>query len=153
MIMCLAEARKRAGGPLTPVAPVQGSAQPTSPPAAKPAASASVSGTVTLAPALRSRTSPDDTVFIFARPGDGSRMPLAALRIQVKDLPYRFTLDDSKSMSPARPLSSSAQVMVGARISKSGDAIAQPGDLTGQVGPLAMGSQGVALEIKAAGEP
>ena len=80
-------------------------------------------------------------------------MPLAAMRIQVKDLPYRFTLDDSKSMSPSMPLSSSAQVIVAARISKSGDAIAQPGDLTGQVGPVAMGTQGIALEIKAVREP
>ena len=80
-------------------------------------------------------------------------MPLAALRIQVKDLPYRFTLDDSKSMSPSMPLSSSAQVIVGARISKSGDAIGQPGDLTGQVGPVAMGSQGLTLEINATRGP
>ena len=149
----LQEARSRAGLPAAPSATPQAVTAPSEAPAAKTGVAASVAGTVTLAPALLSRTSPQDTVFIFARPGNGGRMPLAALRIQVKDLPYRFTLDDSKSMSPSMPLSSSAQVIVGARISKSGDAIGQPGDLTGQVGPVAMGSQGVALEIKAVREP
>ena len=92
-------------------------------------------------------------MFIFARPANGGRVPLAAQRIQVKDLPYRFTLDDSKSMSPATPLSSSAQVVLGARISKSGDAIPQPGDLSGQVGPVALGAKGIALEINEVRKP
>jgi len=153
VVASLPEARSRAGLPAAPVASGPSAPTQTNAPADTKGASASVSGTVTLAPALLSRTSPQDTVFIFARPGDGGRMPLAALRVQVKDLPYRFTLDDSKSMSASMPLSSSAQVIVGARISKSGDAIGQPGDLTGQVGPIALGSQGVALEIKAVREP
>ena len=153
VVASLQEARSRAGLPATPVAPQATVAPQASAPGAKVGSQASVGGTVSVSPALLSRTSPQDTVFIFARPANGGRMPLAALRIQVKDLPYRFTLDDSKSMSPSMPLSSSAQVMVAARISKSGDAIAQPGDLTGQVGPVAMGSQGIALEIKAAREP
>jgi len=157
VVASLQEARSRAGLPASPVTP-----QATVAPAVAPQASATavktgpeatVGGTVSVAAALLSRTSPQDTVFIFARPANGGRMPLAALRIQVKDLPYRFTLDDGKSMSPSMPLSSSAQVIVAARISKSGDAIAQPGDLVGQVGPVAMGSQGIALEIKSAREP
>ena len=153
VVASLQEARSRAGLPATPVAPQATVAPQASAPGATVGSQASVGGTVSVSPALLSRTSPQDTVFIFARPANGGRMPLAALRIQVKDLPYRFTLDDSKSMSPSMPLSSSVQVMVAARISKSGDAIAQPGDLTGQVGPVAMGSQGIALEIKAAREP
>jgi cytochrome c-type biogenesis protein CcmH len=116
-------------------------------------AAASVGGTVTLSPALLAQTSPQDTVFIFARPANGGRMPLAAQRIQVKDLPYRFMLDDSKSMSSGMPLSSSPQVVLGARISKSGDAIPQPGDLSGQVGPVALGTQGIALEINEVRKP
>jgi len=149
----LQEARRRAGMAPPAAAVAQENTAPAATPAAKSGVAASVSGTVTLAPALLSRTSPQDTVFIFARPANGGRMPLAALRIQVKDLPYRFTLDDSKSMSPSMPLSASPQVVVAARISKSGDAIAQPGDLTGQLGPVAMGSQGLALEINFAREP
>lgn len=153
----LQEARSRAGLPAPASAPQATTApvapQETAAPVTKGGAQASVGGTVSVSSALLSRTSPQDTVFIFARPANGGRMPLAAMRIQVKDLPYRFTLDDSKSMSPSMPLSSSAQVIVAARISKSGDAIAQPGDLTGQVGPVAMGTQGIALEIKTAREP
>ncbi len=150
----LQEARSRAGLPAAP-APVSAPApaQAAATPPATSSAAASVSGTVTLSPALRAQASPQDTVFIFARPANGTRMPLAAQRVQVKDLPYRFTLDDSKSMSPATPLSSSAQVVLGARISKSGDAIPQPGDLSGQVGPVALGAQGIALEINAVRKP
>ena len=150
----LPEARSRAGLPAAPApmsapAPAQAAATPSAP----SSAAASVSGTVTLSPALLAKASPQDTVFIFARPASGARMPLAAQRVQVKDLPYRFTLDDSKSMSPATPLSSSAQVVLGARISKSGDAIPQPGDLSGQVGPVALGTQGIALEINEVRKP
>ncbi len=150
----LQEARSRAGLPAAP-APLSAPAPQQAPAAqATPSgAAASVGGTVTLSPALLAKTSPQDTVFIFARPANGARMPLAAQRVQVKDLPYRFTLDDSKSMSPATPLSSSAQVVLGARISKSGDAIPQPGDLSGQVGPVALGTQGIALEINEVRKP
>ena len=150
----LPEARSRAGlpaaaAPMSAPAPAQAAATQSAP----SSATASVSGTVTLSPALLAKASPQDTVFIFARPATGARMPLAAQRVQVKDLPYRFTLDDSKSMSPATPLSSSAQVVLGARISKSGDAIPQPGDLSGQVGPVALGTQGIALEINEVRKP
>ena len=150
----LAEARNRAGLPAAPApvsapAPAQAAVTQSAP----SSAAASVGGTVTLSPALLAKASPQDTVFIFARPANGSRMPLAAQRVQVKDLPYRFTLDDSKSMSPAAPMSSSAQVIVGARISKSGDAIPQAGDLSGQVGPVALGTQGIALEINEVRKP
>ena len=150
----LQEARSRAGlpaapGPLTAPAPQQAPAAQ----AAPGAAAASVSGTVTLSAALLAKASPQDTVFIFARPANGGRVPLAAQRVQVKDLPYRFTLDDSKSMSSSALLSSSAQVVLGARISKSGDAIPQPGDLSGQVGPVALGAKGIALEINEVRKP
>ena len=106
-----------------------------------------VRGTVKLSAALTSKASPDDTVFIFARPADGSRMPLAILRKQVRDLPFEFTLDDSLSMSPAARLSQAGKVIVSARVSKSGQAMPQPGDLNGQVGPVDVGSQGLRIEI------
>ncbi|MFI4926828.1 MAG: tetratricopeptide repeat protein, partial [Burkholderiales bacterium] len=114
--------------------------------AAPAASAATVSGTVTLAPALRAQASPDDTLFVFAR-GEGSRMPVAILRKQVRDLPLRFSLDDSLAMSPAARLSTSGRVVVGARISKSGDAMPQPGDLTGQSAPVGVGTGGLAIEI------
>ena len=117
---------------------------------ANPANSASparVSGTASLAASLRGTVSPDDTVFIVARPADGSRMPLAILRKQVRDLPFPFTLDDSQAMSTASKLSGAKTVIVVARISKSGQASAQPGDLEGSTEPVAVGSTGVAVVI------
>ena len=111
------------------------------------AAASAVSGTVRLSAALKAQASPDDVVFIFARPADGSRMPLAILRKQVKDLPAAFTLDDSLAMSPAARLSLAQQVIVGARISKSGQAMPQPGDLQGLSAPVKVGTTGLVVEI------
>ena len=108
---------------------------------------ASVSGVVTLSSALASKAAPDDTLFVFARAVQGSPMPLAILRKQVKDLPLTFTLDDSMAMSPAARLSSAQQVVVAVRISKSGQALAQPGDLQGQSAPVAPGESGLRIEI------
>jgi len=121
--------------------------------AARPAATASaatgtsVSGTVTLDPALAAQTSPGDSVFVFARAASGSRMPLAVQRAQVKDLPLAFKLDDSMAMAPGMTLSSASQLTLGARISKSGTAIAQPGDLSGEITGVTPGASNVAIRI------
>ena len=112
----------------------------------KPAGPSQVSGTVSLSAALKGEVLPDDTVFIFARPAEGSRMPLAILRKQVKDLPFKFTLDDSLAMSPAAKLSDHQQVVVGARVSKSGQAMPQAGDLQG-VTSAVVGATGLQVEI------
>jgi cytochrome c-type biogenesis protein CcmH len=116
---------------------------------AAPAASAgaAVSGTITIAAALAGQAGPTDTVFVFARAADGPRMPLAVLRKQVKDLPFEFKLDDSMAMSPAATISSAGRVVVGVRVSKSGDAMAQNGDLTGQSAPVSPGATGLKIEI------
>jgi len=123
--------------------------------AASPAASAtatrsvaSVSGRVSVSGALAKQVAPTDTVFISARAADaGSRMPLAVLRVQAKDLPMAFTLDDSLAMSPAAKLSSAQSVVVTARISASGQAAPKPEDLGAQSKPVALGATGVVLEI------
>jgi len=111
---------------------------------------ASVSGTVSLDPTLQSRVKPSDTVFIFAKASAGPRMPLAVLRKQVKDLPITFKLDDSMSMSPQFSLSGFSDVIVGARISSSGDAIPSPGDLQGTTSVIKVGSQGLNIIINSA---
>ena len=85
--------------------------------------------TVTLSDTIKSQASPSDTVFIYAKAMAGPPMPLAAKRIQVKDLPITFTLDDSTAMMPAMKLSAFPQVIIGARVSKSGNAIGVNGDL------------------------
>ena len=143
----LAEARQLAGLPPAPL-PLDGAGKQ---PAA--AGKGSVSGTVTLASALVKQANPDDTVFVFARPAEGSRMPLAILRKQVKDLPLQFTLDDSMAMSPANALSGASKVIVGARISRSGNAMPQPGDLTGQTAAVSVGASGLQIDIKEAVKP
>jgi cytochrome c-type biogenesis protein CcmH len=97
----------------------------------------SLQGTVSLSPGLKGRAAPDDVVFVFARAAEGPPMPLAVARTRVKDLPYSFRLDDSMAMTPAMKLSAFARVVVGARVSKSGNAAAQPGDLQGASAPVA----------------
>lgn len=111
---------------------------------------AAVSGRVTLADALKSRVSPDDAVFIFARAAAGPRMPLAAMKKQVRDLPFDFKLDDSMAMAPQFKLSSVPEVIITARISKSGDPIPKPGDFEGNSAPMKIGVSGIKLEISEA---
>jgi cytochrome c-type biogenesis protein CcmH len=100
-----------------------------------------------LAPALAGRVAPDDTVFIYARAAQGPRMPLAILKRKASELPIAFTLDDSTAMAPELKLSGMAQVVVLARISRSGQAMAQSGDLIGQMGPVAPGATGLSIMI------
>lgn len=107
----------------------------------------SVSGSVKLAPAIAAKAAPGDLVFIFARPAEGSKMPLAILRKEVKDLPLSFTLDDSMAMTPEMKLSNFPQIVVGARVSKSGNAIPAAGDLEGVSAPLKAGTTGIAIVI------
>lgn len=116
--------------------------------AAPAAPTASVQGVVDLDPALRAQVSPDDTVFIFARATQGPRFPLAIVRKQVKDLPAAFTLDDSMSMTPDVKLSSVPSVVVGARVSRSGNAMPAAGDLEGESAPLVPGVSTAALQIR-----
>lgn len=108
----------------------------------------SVSGTVQLDPALKGRVSATDTVFIFARFADGRRgPPLAITRKTVKDLPLKFTLDDSMAMMPAFNLTSAGEVVVGARVSKSGNASPQPGDLEGFSAPAKVGATNLQISV------
>ena len=131
----------------TPLAGVPPTAVAASSATAQGAIAAVLTGTVRLSPALAAQAKPDDVVFIFARPAEGGRMPLAILRHQVKDLPVNFRLDDSMAMSPAMKLSQFAKVVVSARVSKSGQAAPGPGDLSGQTAPVANQAQGLVIEI------
>ncbi|MFM9980742.1 MAG: c-type cytochrome biogenesis protein CcmI [Burkholderiales bacterium] len=146
----IAEARELGGikGPVATKAAPKAEAKPAKGAEAKPAAGgASVSGRVTLAPAIAAKASPGDTLFILARAVNGPRIPLAVLRKQVSDLPFEFTLDDALAMSPELKLSGVPEVIVAARISKSGNAIAQSGDLQGTSAPVKVGAKGLSITI------
>ncbi|HEV8647512.1 MAG TPA: c-type cytochrome biogenesis protein CcmI [Burkholderiales bacterium] len=106
-----------------------------------------VSGTVTLDSALRARAAPEDTVFVYARAAQGPRMPLAIVKVPVKDLPYKFSLDDSMAMMPEMKLSAFDEVIVGARVSKSGSAKPMAGDLEGASATVNPGADGVTVVI------
>lgn len=114
------------------------------------AAADAVSGKVSLSPALVGKVAPTDTVFILARAAQGPRMPLAVFRKQVKDLPIQFTLDDSMAMQPQMKLSGFKQVIVVARVSKSGTAMAQAGDFEGLSAAIAPGTTGLNIVIDTA---
>lgn len=110
-----------------------------------------VTGIVRLDESLAMDASIDDTLFVFARAANGPRMPLAIVRKTVKDLPLEFTLDDSMAMNPAMKLSSFKEVVIGARISKSGNAMPQSGDLEGSFGPVEVGNaNGIEITINKA---
>jgi cytochrome c-type biogenesis protein CcmH len=158
----LVEARQRGGMPAVaaaePGAPAAGLFAPApapvadaSPAAANTPAAAggpeAITGRVTLKPELKGKFGPDDVVFVFARAPTGSKMPLAILRKKVSDLPLDFKLDDSLAMSPASKLSTASQVVVGARISKTGNAMPGPGDLQVLSAPMALGARDVRIEI------
>ncbi len=110
-------------------------------------AAAAVSGTVTLSRSVAAGAAPGDTVFVFARAASGPRMPLAVRRATVADLPITFRLDDSMAMTPAMTISKADRIVVGARISKSGNATPQSGDLQGESETVAPGASGIAITI------
>ncbi len=116
----------------------------------KPAATAAIEVQISLAPELQNSASPSDTVFIYAQALSGPKMPLAIVKKQVSELPLTVNLTDAMAMTPTtamdggsvaigrepmRPmkLSNFEQIKLLARISKSGDAMQQPGDLIGTI--------------------
>lgn len=137
-----AAAPKAAASPNVPApSTAAGSATPAK------AGTGAVSGRVELDPKLAGNVAPGDTVFILARDPDGSRMPLAVIRIEARELPRNFELTDAMAMTPAATLSKAARVVVEARVSKSGNAKAASGDLSGTSGPVAPGARDVAVRI------
>lgn len=93
---------------------------------------------VTLAPALKDKLAPGDALFVYARAENGPPMPLAVAKLDPAQLPATVTLNDAMAMTPAYRLSSVERVFVGARISHSGQPVAQPGDLEGDAGVVAV---------------
>ena len=137
----IAELRTRAG---IPAAAKSAVAQAPAP-AAQPGKS--VSGVVTVAPEIASKIASTDTLFVFARSEGGPRAPLAVLRGSAKELPLRFALDDTMAMSPQWSLSRASDVRIEARVSKSGNAAPQPGDVVGTSAVVKPGARDVRIVI------
>jgi cytochrome c-type biogenesis protein CcmH len=141
----IAEARSKMGLPAIPPRAV--SAAETQANKAALVAS-SISGRVTLVKELQGLVAPTDTVFVYATPVAGSRMPVAIVRTTADKLPFDFVLDDSTAMNPSAKLSAMDEVTVRVRISKSGQAVAQPGDYGVSLTPVKPGSKGLNLMVR-----
>jgi len=102
------------------------------------AVTAKLSVHIVLDAKLKDKLSPGAALFIYAKAVSGPPMPLAIQRLRADQLPITITLDDSMAMMPSMKLSLFPQVVIGARISKSGNAIAQSGDLQTLSKPLAI---------------
>jgi cytochrome c-type biogenesis protein CcmH len=109
--------------------------------------SLAISGKVVLGPSLANKGSATDTLFVFARETSGPPMPVAIVRATKKDLPFTFRLDDSTSMMPSRKLSDVEMVVIVARLSKSGKAMPESGDLEGMSQPVKPGADGITIVI------
>lgn len=106
-----------------------------------------ISGTVTLSPSLANKVSSSDTLFVYARAKTGPKMPLAILRLNAKDLPATFSLNDDMAMTPTMKMSSFPEVVINARISKTGQAMPASGDLEGYSQPVKIGDKDVTVVI------
>jgi len=106
-----------------------------------------VGGRVELAQALKARAAPGDTVFVFARPIEGPRIPLAVAKVRVADLPYTFVLDDTSAVMSDQRISGQSSVTVEARISSSGNAVARDGDLQSKAVTVRVGERKLRLVV------
>jgi cytochrome c-type biogenesis protein CcmH len=141
----VAEARDKGGLPAAKSAPPRTAVAKAAPPTA--AKGTSVTGSVAIAPQLKSKLNGSDTLWVFARMENGPRVPLAVVRSNAAALPMVFSLDDSMAMSPEMKLSSAEAVRIEARVSHSGTPAAQSGDLVGTSGVVKPGARDVKIVI------
>ncbi len=146
----IAEAKRRmSGGPsmnMLVANPPMEQAKP-SKPAAQSGQSRAITGKVVLGPNFASRSSLPDTLFVFAKDVAGPPMPVSIVRASRKDLPFTFRLDDSTSPMPSRKLSDIGTVVIVARLSKSGKAMPESGDLEGMSQPIKPGTENITVVI------
>lgn len=136
-------------------APAAGAPAAAPPPADSPASrAAALRGRIDVERRIAGRLEAGATVFVVARSLDADGRPagppLAVLRARGADLPLEFTLDDGLAMSPMARLSAvppGTQVVVVARVSRSGEATARPGDLQGASQPIKPGAAGLRVLI------
>jgi cytochrome c-type biogenesis protein CcmH len=147
----LSEARKRAGLPDgEPAAGVPGLPTAAAPADQGSTPTAATGGTritvrIDLAPELKNRVAAGAPMFVFARAVAGPPMPLAVKRMTAGELPATVELTDGMGMTPQMTLSSSDEVIVGARISLTGSATPSTGDMQALSKPIA--SKGKSSEV------
>ena len=137
----IAEARTK-GGLSTPAS------TPTPAPTSTPAAPSGkeIGGKIDLSPELKSKIKPGDIVMVIARK-PGERMPVAVLKVPASNFPMSFALNDSLAMNPAAPLSQLTEASVEVRISKTGMAKPEAGDLTSSAQTIKVGAKDVRLLV------
>jgi len=108
-------------------------AQPDEQVAVVVAAGTSLNVTVDISNEVREKFKTNDIIFVYAKAKQGPRMPLAAQRMTLAELPAEIVLDDSMAMVDGMNLSAFEQLVVSARVSRSGSAIAQSGDYIGHI--------------------
>ena len=118
--------------------------QPTSPVAA--VSGKNINGTVEINPDLKSRIKPDYIVMVIAR-APGARMPVAIMRGKAADLPLRFVLNDALAMTPDALISNLSEATIEVRISKSGQAKAEPGDLYSEIQTVKVGTNNLKVVV------
>lgn len=146
----IAQARAHAGMPPAAgaAAPVAVSAAPE--PSATPTDATGATKLVVeidIAPELKAQLGANDVLYVFARAPQGPKMPLAIQRMPVSSFPVTVTLDDSMGMMPSMKLSSVPEVVVGARVSKTGVANAQSGDFEVISAPVTLATQSATLKL------
>lgn len=154
VLALLDELRQKAAAAGKPL-PAAGRAAHASPPAQvakapsapKATSAQALTGSVSIAPAMAAKMNPSDTLFVFARAENGPRMPLAVVRTSAASLPLKFSLDDSMAMAPTARLSGASAVRIEARISRSGNALPQSGDLVGSSMVVKPDAHGVNIVI------
>jgi cytochrome c-type biogenesis protein CcmH len=115
-------------------------------PTAPPASNVTIRGSLEITPELKAKLAQNDVIFLFARPIQGGP-PVAAVRGPAIRLPMDFELSDRLAMNPDNLLSQHKEVVLVARVSKSGGPMAQPGDLEGSVSGVKVGASGVTIVI------
>jgi len=145
----IAEAKRRLGGGpsmgMMVANPPMEQAKPAKP-AAQSGQSRAITGKVVLGPNMTGKALPD-TLFVFAKDVAGPPMPVSIVRASKKDLPFTFRLDDSTSPMPSRKLSDIDTVVIVARLSKSGKAMPESGDLEGMSQPIKPGTENITVII------
>jgi cytochrome c-type biogenesis protein CcmH len=108
-----------------------------------------IEGEVRVSPEVQSQIAAGATLFVYAMAEEGSRRPVAIWRGTPTSWPVRFALSDSMGMGAPPMLSSLAQVRLVARVSKTGSAQKQEGDLQVELAGVKTGVRGVVLNMTA----